>query len=88
MPPGVLHLNFGFWESVPTTSANAPEHFNRLLEQEVARLDGRKSLYSTSCYPVDEFWQIYNGIAYKRSKERYDPKQRFPDLYQKTVARH
>jgi len=87
MPSGLLHLNFGFWESVPTTERNAPGHYNRLLEQEVMRLDGRKSLYSNSFYPEDEFWKIYNGDAYRALKNRYDPTHRFPNLYQKTVLR-
>jgi FAD/FMN-containing dehydrogenase len=87
MPPGELHLNFGFWESVPTTAENPPNHFNRLLEQEVVRLGGRKSLYSVCCFPEDEFWQIYNGGAYRSLKERYDPNHRFPNLYQKAVQR-
>jgi len=87
MHPGAVHLNFGFWESVPTNKENAPDHFNRMLEQEVTRLDGRKSLYSTSYFPVDEFWKIYNGDVCHTLKERYDPAARFPDLYQKTVQR-
>jgi FAD/FMN-containing dehydrogenase len=85
MEPGTLHLNFGFWQSVATTAGQAPGHYNRLLEKEVARLGGRKSLYSHSFYPAEEFWRIYNGDAYKELKNRYDPAQRFPDLYNKTV---
>jgi len=58
-----------------------------MLEQEVTRLDGHKSLYSTSFFPVEEFWEIYNGKAYQQLKDRYDHNRRFPDLYQKTVRR-
>ncbi|HSQ41356.1 MAG TPA: FAD-binding oxidoreductase, partial [Fibrobacteraceae bacterium] len=87
MKPGELHLNFGFWESVPTSAEKKPGHFNRLLEQEVTRLGGRKSLYSTSFFPEDEFWQVYNGDAYRAIKQRFDPQNRFPDLYHKVVLR-
>lgn len=86
MPPG-LHLNFGFWSAVDTREDLAPDHFNRLLEREVVRLDGHKSLYSSVHFDEDEFWRIYDGPAYRILKERYDPSGALPDLYQKTVGR-
>jgi len=87
MEPGRLHLNFGFWQSVETAFDKEPGHYNRLLEREVAFLGGRKSLYSASYYPEDEFWDIYNGEKYHVLKACYDPTRRFPDLYRKTVMR-
>lgn len=87
MPPGELHLNFGFWQGVPTTPDLEPGHFNRMLERMVDKLEGRKSLYSASYYPEIDFWRIYNGDAYKSLKARFDPSGRFADLYQKTVLR-
>lgn len=86
MEPGVLHLNFGFWESVPTREDLPRDHFNRLLERETVRLGGRKSLYSSVHFPEDEFWQIHDRSAYAALKARYDPRGRFLDLWTK-VAR-
>jgi FAD/FMN-containing dehydrogenase len=86
MAPGAMHLNFGFWESVPTREDLPRDHHNRLLEKETARLGGRKSLYSSVHYPEDEFWQIHDREAYRRLKAKYDPKSRFLDLWTK-VAR-
>lgn len=85
MEPGRLHLNFGFWESVPSSPELPPDHFNRLLEAEVVRLGGRKSLYSTVHFTKDEFWRIHDHPAYLALKERYDPTQRFRDLWEKVV---
>lgn len=85
MEPGRLHLNFGFWESVATTPDLPADHFNRLLEREVVRLEGRKSLYSSVHFPEDEFWQIHDRVAYLALKDRYDPRRRFRDLYEKVV---
>jgi FAD/FMN-containing dehydrogenase len=85
MNPDVLYLNFGFWDSVETKVQMPPGHYNRLIEKEVAALEGRKSLYSESFYPEDEFWKTYNGEAYKRLKAKYDPQDRLLNLYQKTV---
>ena len=56
-----------------------------LIEREVARLDGHKSLYSTAFYTRDDFWRHYQGDTYKRLKGEYDPDGRLLDLYDKTV---
>ena len=83
--PRSLHLNFGFWSSVKTREDLPADHFNRLLEREVVRLEGHKSLYSTSFFEEKEFWRLYDGAAYRELKARYDPQGALPDLYQKAV---
>jgi len=83
--PLSLHLNFGFWSAVETREDLPQGHFNRLLEREVVRLSGHKSLYSSSYFEEDEFWQIYNGPAYRALKAKYDPRNALPDLYEKAV---
>ena len=59
---------------------------NRAIERKVTQLHGRKSLYSTSFYERDEFYDIYGGDAYAGLKQEYDPDGRFPDLYDKTCG--
>jgi len=85
METGRLHLNFGFWDSVATKDDRPSDHFNRLLEREVVRLGGRKSLYSSVHFPEDEFWQIHDQAAYRALKAKYDPGARFRDLWVKVV---
>jgi FAD/FMN-containing dehydrogenase len=85
--PEATYVNFGFWSSVPLRGGEAEGHYNRLIEREVERLDGRKSLYSTSFYEPDEFWRLYNGAAYDILKKTYDPSGRLLDLYDKCVLR-
>ena len=87
MRPGRLMVNFGFWDVVRPRQAHPPGHFNRLLEREVQRLGGVKSLYSDSFYPREEFWSIFDRDAYERLKARYDPARRLGDLYDKCVLR-
>ena len=53
----------------------------------MAELGGRKSLYSTSYYPEDEFWATYGGATYDLLKKSYDADGRLLDLYEKTVRR-
>jgi FAD/FMN-containing dehydrogenase len=70
-----VRLGFGEEEGV----------YNRRIERVVAELGGHKSLYSTSYYSPEEFWQFYNGDSYGRLKRDYDRAGRLPDLYDKCV---
>ncbi|MCU0810738.1 MAG: FAD-binding oxidoreductase [Thiobacillaceae bacterium] len=87
MDPDTLYLNFGFWDVVRRRQAFAPGHHNRLVENQVTELGGIKSLYSESCYALEDFWRIYDGQAYRVLKSKYDPQGRARDLYQKCVLR-
>ncbi|WP_300008047.1 FAD-binding oxidoreductase [Pseudonocardia sp.] len=81
-----LYVNVGFWSTVPEIPGD-PEGHNRRVEELVAELGGHKSLYSTVHYDEPEFWEHYNGPAYRLLKERYDPDGRLPDLYSKVTGR-
>jgi FAD/FMN-containing dehydrogenase len=82
--PDTLYVNFGFWGRV--RSDHPPGHLNRLVEKKVQALAGKKSLYSSSYFPEEEFWQIYNRPAYAQLKLVYDPTARLGDLYRKCVG--
>jgi len=82
LDPNTTYVNFGFWSSIPSEPGVSR---NRLIEEMVEELGGRKSLYSTSFYPEDEFRRIYNGADYDVLKKEYDPDNRLPDLYHKAV---
>ena len=71
---------------MPLGPGQSDGHHNRLIERLVADLGGHKSLYSTVHYPEEEFWQRYNGAAYRAVKRAYDPDGRLPDLYRKVSA--
>jgi FAD/FMN-containing dehydrogenase len=83
LEPDELYVNAGFWSSVPLQPEQTDDHHNRLVEEAVHALGGHKSLYSTVHYPEEEFWQRYNGSAYRAVKAMYDPQRRLPDLYDK-----
>ncbi len=83
--PGTLYVNVGFWSSVEQRPGERDGDRNRLIEQVVADLGGRKSLYSTSFYDEETFWQTYNGAAYGVLKKTYDGEGRLADLYDKVV---
>lgn len=86
MTASELYVNVGFWSTVPEMPGD-PEGHNRRIEELVAELGGHKSLYSTVHYDEAEFWEHYNGPAYRKLKERYDPDGRLPDLFSKVTGR-
>ncbi|MGQ0575579.1 MAG: FAD-binding oxidoreductase [Pseudonocardia sp.] len=85
MRPGELYVNVGFWSAVPQVPGR-PDAHNRRIEELVSALGGHKSLYSTVHYSEAEFWEHYNGPAYRALKDRYDPRDRLPDLYRKVAG--
>ena len=85
LDPASLYVNVGFWSTVALGPGMDPAHHNRWVEDEVDRLGGRKSLYSTAFYQEDRFWELYNGPAYRSLKQRYDPSGRLLGLYEKCV---
>ena len=87
LQPGQAYVNFGFWGTVALPPGASDGHYNRLVEDEVSALGGRKGLYSTSFYTEDEFWALYNGTEYARLKHDYDPGGRLAGLYDKCVGR-
>ncbi|NIO41164.1 MAG: FAD-binding protein [Burkholderiales bacterium] len=87
VPANQVLVNFGFWDVVRRPNAFERGFHNRLIEKKVAALGGIKSLYSESYYPEHEFWRSYNGDAWRRLKERYDPQGVLGNLYRKTVLR-
>lgn len=82
-----LYANFGIWGTVGSMAGASRSHFNRLLEEEVLRLGGIKSLYSDSFFSRDEFDRAYGMDEYARLKAKYDPQGRAPHLFDKCVAR-
>ena len=87
LEPGVPYVNFGFWDTVERDTPRAPGHFNRLVEREVMRLGGIKSLYSESFFTREEFDRAYGMRDYAALKARYDPSGRMLGLYEKCVMR-
>jgi FAD/FMN-containing dehydrogenase len=87
LDPATTYVNFGFWDVIESRTARPAGHFNRLVEREVARLGGLKSLYSDSYYGEAEFWTLHDRAAYTALKRAYDPANALGDLYAKCVGR-
>jgi len=85
LDPNKLYINFGFWDTVPTTHEDG--YFNRKVERKAFQLNGKKGLYSSAYYDEETFWKIYNRKRYIELKQKYDPEGVFADLYAKCVQR-
>lgn len=59
-------------------------NYHRLMEEELQRLGGIKTLISHNYYSEDEFWTIWNRRNFDRVKAITDPDNMFRDLYTKT----
>ena len=79
------YINFGFWDMVRSSEPDG--HYNRRVEQLVAKHGGKKSLYSRSTYDEATFWSEYDRTTYEALKRECDPDGRFPGLYEKAVRR-
>ena len=60
---------------------HGPVNHHRLVEQELARIGGLKTLISHNYYSPAEFWLTWNRKSYERAKALTDPKRLFRDLY-------
>lgn len=83
LDPQKPYINFGFWDTIP--SDQPPGYYNRLIEAKVTELGGKKSLYSDSYYTAEEFWSIFDKPKYDTLKQKYDPTNRFKNLFDKVV---
>lgn len=87
LEPGTLYVNFGFWDTISSPVAHEPGYYNRLVEREVLRLGGIKSLYSESFFTPEEFDEAYGRADFEALKAKYDPQRRALGLYEKCVLR-
>lgn len=62
-------------------------NYYKLLEDELLRVQGMKTLISHNYYDEETFWKIYNRPNYERVKQITDPNNLFRDLYKKTHRR-
>ncbi len=84
--PGRVYVNVGFWGTVPAEPGSVDGDVNREIEQAVASFGGHKSLYSDVYYDRDDFDAMYGGAQLRAVKRRYDPDDRFTDMFDKVVT--
>jgi len=84
MKEGELYINIGFWDALEgkeTEGGMAAGRINRALEELTVQRGGKKTLYSAAYFTEEEFYEQYNGAAYKVVKNKYDPTSRLRGWY-------
>lgn len=81
---GRLYCDFGIFGR--KLSGNYPQkYFNRILDEKMFQLEGGKCFYSDTYFSKEQYLQTINEDLYKTLKDRYDPNNRLPDLYEKAI---
>lgn len=78
-----LYYNLGCYCQVKRPRGERNYHYTRILDQKCFELGGVKMLYSSTFLSQRDFDRVYNGAAYARLKEKYDPERRLPSLFEK-----
>lgn len=60
------------------------KNYYKMMEQELMKIGGIKTLISNNYYSKKEFWKIWNRKNYYKIKRINDPDNIFRDLYEKT----
>ena len=61
-------------------------NYYRLIEEELIRIGGIKTLISSNYFTEEEFWDIWNRDNYFKVKQQTDPDNILRDLYEKTCV--
>ena len=81
-----LYYNLGCYCQVKRPPGKGKYYYTRILDRKCFELGGVKMLYSSTFLSQPEFDRIYNGAAYARLKQKYDPERRLPTLFEKCGA--
>lgn len=86
MTPGELYLNVGSYFYVRRKPGQERFEATEAIDDFCFGHDGIKMLYSTTFLGEEEFGRRYGGDAYAALKEKYDPRQLLPTLFEKAVG--
>jgi FAD/FMN-containing dehydrogenase len=57
------------------------KNYYRIMEEELMKIGGIKTLISNNYYSPEEFWKVWNKENYDEVKKKTDPNNIFRDLY-------
>ena len=82
---GEMYFNLGCYCYIKTDPQYEKYHNTKILDAKCYQFGGIKMLYSTTFVDQAQFDLIYNGEQYHKIKNKYDPTESTPTLYEKTV---
>jgi hypothetical protein len=82
-----LELDFGIGFGIQKVNEhNDNNYYKKLIDDKMYNMKSIKGLYSDTFLPEDKFWELYDpSNKYDLLKKKYDPNDRFLNLYEKAV---
>ncbi|MCL2468091.1 MAG: FAD-binding oxidoreductase [Micrococcales bacterium] len=83
--PEFVDTDEDFFIDLATYGVRVPrgKDYYAMIDAELMKLRGIKTLISVNNYDTETFWQIFDKDTYDRAKHRLDPKGKLPDLHTK-----
>jgi len=84
---GSLMVDFGIGFGVnKKKDKNDPNYYKKLIDKKMFDMKSKKGLYSTTFLSEEDFWTLYGPKEkFMQLKKKYDPLDRFYNLYEKSV---
>ena len=81
-----LELDFGIGFGVKAVKKDDKNYYKKLIDDKMYKMKSIKGLYSDTFLSEQKFWELYDPFnKYNSLKIKYDPNNRFFNLYEKTV---
>ena len=80
-----LYYDIGVFHRKEQHSEDLPYYYNKFIERKLLELDGNKCFYSDTFFTKSQFESVIDIFTYKTLKNKYDPKNKFGDLYEKVI---
>ncbi len=81
---GANSINIGVY-GIPKTTKPLPEALKE-LERELHLHQGKKWLYTNSCYSHEEFWNIYSESEYNKLRTKYNAVDKWLSIEKKVLS--
>jgi delta24-sterol reductase len=78
-------IDVGIWGNIP--AGKTALQMNKLFENYVQKIGGRKMLYAEAFYTEQTFWNIYDQKNYNRLRKKFKAEDRFPTVWEKVRVR-
>ena len=80
-----LYLNLGSYSFAKRKHNKPLYYYTKIIDEFCFKHNGIKMLYSSTFLTKKKFDKIYNGHEYDKLKQKYDPKNLLPTLFEKAV---
>ena len=80
-----LYYDIGVFHRKKQFDEDSPYYYNKLIEKKLLELNGNKCFYSDTFFTKSQFESVIDIFTYETLKNKYDPKNKFGNLYEKVI---